>query len=99
MSYETLIFIILWGILDRQREIAVFPGWISKLGKWFDTFYTPTQPVWWPFRDAYHTFKAIIVYVFVGWIWYHYGFVDAVYTYAGWAIGQKIGLFTRMKPN
>ncbi len=90
-----ILFALLWGFLDRQREIAVFPGWISRLGPWFDTFYTPHAPVWNPFRDAYHSFKAIIVFVLFGLVWWWFGFFNAVYMYAAWAVGQKVGLLLR----
>lgn len=92
-----VLFTLIWGFLDRQREIAIFIGWVSKLGSWFDTFYTPDAPVWNPFRDAYHLFKALPIYLLFALVWWQFGFINAAYMYAAWAVGQFLGLLLRKK--
>lgn len=91
----TILFVLMWGFFDRIREIAIFPGWVSRIHEWFDTYYNPDVSTWWPFRDCYHTFKALPVFMLFGLIWYWSGIMNAIYIYIAWAIGQKLGLLTR----
>ncbi len=93
--YETLIiFILVWGFLERQKEIAAWPNWKSKFGPWIDTV-NLIGPKWWFFRDAYHTFKGLSICVLCIIIVYYAGFANGVYAYAAWAVGQYIGKLTK----
>ena len=96
-EYVIVAFILVWALMDRIREVAIFPGWTSSLHEWLDTHYTDKLPDWVPFRDAYHLFKAIPVYILCGLVWYHFGFMNFLYAYAAWAAGQFLGLTTRRK--
>jgi hypothetical protein len=87
-----LIFILIWGVTDRIREIAVFKNWISRFGGWFDEYFTPGAPRWYPFRDGYHTFKLIPIMILAGGIWYIADFWHVLYLWAAWGLGQRIGL-------
>lgn len=98
-EYYLMLFVFIWALTDRQREIAVFPGWYSKLGEWFDTHYNPNVGAWWPFRTAYHTFKNIIVLLLYVLTWIFYDFMTANYVIIIWMAGQFLGLITRKKLN
>ena len=96
-EYYLIGFMLFWAFADRIKEIAVFPGWTSAIHEWLDTHYTDILPDWVPFRDAYHLFKALPVYLLCGFIWYKFGFMICLYSYAAWATGQFLGLATRKK--
>ena len=96
-EYIILLFVFVWAFSDRLREIAVFPGWESKWGKWFDTYYTPDMWKWIPWRDAYHLFKAVAIWFLVLLIFIIFGWEVALYIYAAWAVGQFAGLVARKK--
>jgi len=93
MTYwQLLIFIVIWGVTDRIREIAVFPGWKSIFGEWFDRYFTPECPYWNPFRDGYHTFKIIpVLYItciiYINNTWQHAFLILLI-----WAVSQGMGL-------
>lgn len=91
-----LLFVFFWALTDRPREVAMFPGWKSSLGKWFETHYNSKIGNWWPFRSAYHTFKnAPVVFLFIL-TWVFYGFMAAIYLVVVWMAGQFLGLLTRV---
>lgn len=46
-----IIWIFVYSVCDRIREIAIFPGWESMFGPWFDTYNANN------YLDAYHLFK------------------------------------------
>ena len=94
-EYWLGLFFFLWALTDRLREIAVFPGWISVFGEWFDTFYNKNASTLNPFRDAYHTFKNLAVLFFVLMVWWFYGFIIALSMLAIWMSGQFLGLLFR----
>lgn len=90
-----LLFVFFWAITDRIREIAIFPGWVSSIGKWFDTYYNPNIGTWYPFRDAYHTFKNIAVLFLFIVTWRIFDFMTAIYLIIIWMAGQFLGLLFR----
>ena len=90
-----IVFTLIYGFFDRIREIAMFPGWVSRIHKWFDTYYNPDVPEWNPFRDCYHTFKALPIFILFGLVWYFGGIINAIFVYLAWAVGQRLGLLTR----
>ena len=94
-EYWIGLFVFFWAVTDRQREIAVFPGWESIFGEWFETFYNDKVSELWPFRTAYHTFKNIAVLFLVIVVWIHYGFIIAMSMVAIWGAGQFLGLLAR----
>jgi len=98
-EYEIGLFVLIWAITDRIREIAIFPGWISVFGKWFDTFYNDKITTLWPFRTAYHTFKNLAVIALVIIVWINYGFIISMSIVAIWGSGQFIGLLFRKNLN
>ena len=46
-EYWLGLFLLFWALTDRMREIAVFPGWVSALGGWFDTFHNKDITTLW----------------------------------------------------
>jgi len=82
------VYIFIWGFTDRLREIAIFPGWESRLGRWFDLYNTKYN------LDAYHIFKWIPVFglfIFIAFIDYKV----AAFFWLAWGAGQAAGLLTR----
>jgi len=94
---EVILFVLIWAITDRIREIAIFEGWESRFkGRWWDRFYTPTVPTWWLFRDGYHTFKNLPVLFLFVMTWYVFGLWPTGLAVVGaWAVGQFVGLAFR----
>ena len=96
-EYTILLFVFIWAFTNRQSEIAIFPGWKSKLGEWFDTYYNDKLPEWFPGRYAFHSFKGIPVWSLVIMMLIVFDIKTAFYTYLIWAAGQFLGLVTRTK--
>ena len=94
-EYWLLLFVFFWAITDRIREIAVFPWWLSSINNWFDTFYNPDIGTWWPFRDAYHTFKNLAPMMLFFLVWWWFDFYTAIYMIIVWMAGQFLGLLFR----
>ena len=95
--YEAIvIYILLWGFLDRLREIAGWIHWQSIFGPWFDTV-NEVGSKWWPFRDGYHTFKGLAILILCGIVGYYAGILNGIYAYAAWATGQYIGKLTKRR--
>ena len=92
---EIVLFVLVWAIADRLREIAIFPGWVSRFGGWWDRFFTPSIPSWVPWRDGYHAFKNLPVLILVVASVYTYGWLPSLYVMAAWGIGQYVGLAFR----
>ncbi len=94
---QLILFTFFWAFTDRFREVAIFPGWVTRFWKWFETHYNPNQPIWNPIRTAYHTFKnSPVSYLFVL-MWLQYGFWKAFQLVGTWYIGQTIGLIIARK--
>ena len=97
--YEAIVIAFLfYGIFDRLREIAQWDFWSSVFGNWLDT-YNEKGPKWFPFRDAYHTFKNIPVYTICIIVGYYAGWQNGLYAYIAWALGQYIGILTKEVSN
>jgi hypothetical protein len=85
---------LFWGLFNRLSEIAQWENWKSKFGRWFDTYFEK-GPKWFPFRDSYHTFKALPVYIICIIVGIFAGWNYALYAYIGWSFGQYAGLLTK----
>ena len=93
---EIILFVLIWAIADRLREIAIFPGWVSRFGGWWDRFFTPSIPSWVPWRDGYHAFKNLPVLLLFVITWLVYGLWPSALAVVGaWTIGQWVGLAFR----
>ena len=93
-KYDLIIFLLVFGFTDRLREIAGWPWWISKWGGWFDTHDSPGLK-WFPFRDAYHTFKFVSNASIIGMVWYFFGYEAGFYAACAWGLGQFLGLMAK----
>jgi len=94
-QYVLIIFLLIFGFTDRLREIAAWPWWRSKWGKWFDTYCDQKMPKWFPFRDAYHTFKFVTNSCVIGMVWYYFGLQAGFYAAGAWGVGQYLGLMSK----
>jgi hypothetical protein len=91
-----VIFSFIWGIFNRLQEIAQWPDWKSKFGPWFDTV-NEIGNKWWPFRDAYHTFKGLSIYFLCILVGIFFGWTSGIYMYTAWAFGQFLGKLTKRR--
>jgi len=93
-SRIVVLFILIWAITDRLREVPIFWTSIFK-GKWWSRYYTVNSPRWNIFGDAYHLFKNLPVMLVVGLVGWEYGVWAGIYAVAAWGLGQYTGLLFR----
>lgn len=92
-----ILWIFIWCLCDRLREIAIFPGWESIFGSgWFDQYYTPDTPTWLPHRDAYHYFKWFPWAILFVAIWHYFRWYWAWLLGFTWWLGQLLGKLFRI---
>ena len=91
---QIIFFTMFWAITNRWMEVAVFKGWESTLGRWFDTHYNPNLPTWFLFRSAYHTFKNLPVLFLCALVMWKFGFWNGIYMAGAWGTGQWVGLMS-----